>query len=151
MNARGLIIVDIGKFVKNKRMKNFLILLLMAILAYPVLAQDAQKAKGPVLTLEKSAHDFGDIQQGEIVEHVFKFTNTGTEPLIITNVQASCGCTTPQWTKEPVMPGGKGEIKVGFNSAGRMGIQSKSLPVISNAVNDVVINFTTNVLPKNPQ
>ncbi len=132
-------------------MKRLAIFLLMTVLLYPVLAQDAQKTNGPVLTLEKISHDFGDIQQGDVVEHVFKFTNTGNEPLIITNVQVSCGCTTPQWTKEPVMPGGKGEIKVGFNSAGRMGIQSKSLPVISNAVNDVVINFTTNVLSRNPQ
>jgi hypothetical protein len=132
-------------------MKRLVFLLLIGSIVLPVAGQDAKPAKGPVLTLEKTAHDFGDIQQGEVVEHVFKFTNTGTEPLIITNVQASCGCTTPQWTKEPVMPGGKGEIKVGFNSAGRMGIQSKSLPVISNAINDVVINFTTNVLPKNPQ
>ncbi len=140
-----------GKFVKIMNMKRLAIFLLMTVLLYPVLAQDAQKTNGPVLTLEKISHDFGDIQQGDVVEHVFKFTNTGNEPLIITNVQVSCGCTTPQWTKEPVMPGGKGEIKVGFNSAGRMGIQSKSLPVISNAVNDVVINFTTNVLSRNPQ
>lgn len=132
-------------------MKRFVIIVLMAAFGVPVLAQSAQMAKGPVLTLEKSSYDFGDIHQGEIVEHVFVFTNTGNEPLLITNVQASCGCTTPQWTKEPVMPGGKGEIKVGFNSAGRSGIQSKSLPVISNAVNDVVINFTTNVVQKNPQ
>jgi hypothetical protein len=132
-------------------MKRLVFLMLFGSVVLSVVAQDAKPAKGPVLTLEKTSHDFGDIQQGEVVEHVFKFTNTGNEPLIITNVQASCGCTTPQWTKEPVMPGGKGEIKVGFNSAGRMGIQSKSLPVISNAVNDVVINFTTNVLPKNPQ
>ncbi|MFN3841014.1 MAG: DUF1573 domain-containing protein [Cyclobacteriaceae bacterium] len=131
-------------------MKRLLILALTVALVFPVAAQ-SQKEKGPVLTLEKTSHDFGDIQQGDVVEHVFKFTNTGNEPLIITNVQASCGCTTPQWTKEPIMPGGKGEIKVGFNSAGRMGMQSKSLPVISNAINDVVINFSTNVLTKNPQ
>jgi hypothetical protein len=132
-------------------MNRFVIVVLIMAFAVPVLAQSAQKVKGPVLTLEKSSYDFGDISQGEIVEHVFKFTNTGDEPLLITNVVASCGCTTPQWTKEPVMPGGKGEIKVGFNSAGRSGIQTKSLPVNSNALNDVTITFTTNVLQKNPQ
>lgn len=113
--------------------------------------QPAKPVSGPVLTLKQTTHDFGDIRQGDVVEHVFEFTNTGNEPLIIQDIRITCGCTQPKWPKEPIMPGGKGEIRVGFNSAGKMGIQTKSLPIISNAINDPVITFTTNVLPKNPQ
>jgi hypothetical protein len=110
------------------------------------------KADGPVLTLEKNTHDFGDIFQGDVVEHTFKFTNTGNQPLLITNIQTSCGCTTPTWPRDPIMPGGKGELKVGFNSAGKMNKQTKTvLPIISNSATDVSVTFTTNVLDKKPQ
>jgi hypothetical protein len=132
-------------------MKKYLIVILALGFVIPAVAQDGQKVNGPVLTLEKSSFDFGDIYQGDKVEHIFKFTNTGNEPLIITNVQISCGCTQPEWPKNPIMPGGKGEIKVGFNSAGKMGHQSKNLPIVSNAVNDASVTFTTNVLQKDPQ
>lgn len=111
----------------------------------------AIKVDGPILTLETNTFDFGDIFQGDVVEHTFKFTNTGNQPLLITNIQTSCGCTTPQWPRDPIMPGGKGELKVGFNSAGKMYKQTKVLPIISNATNDASITFTTNVLDKKPQ
>lgn len=110
------------------------------------------KQNGPVMTWDKSTHDFGNIVQGDVVEHTFKFTNTGTEPLIITNVQVSCGCTTPKgWPRDPVMPGGTGELTVAFNSTGKMGAQTKPVTIISNAVNDTRIVFNTVVLDKKPQ
>lgn len=62
-------------------------------------------------------HDFGKIKQGVPVTHEFKFTNKGKVPLLVTNAQPSCGCTTPSWTREPVMPGGSGYIKVTYNAA----------------------------------
>lgn len=135
---------------------SILAILLLAMVSVGV-AQEAKvqtpviKTDGPVLTLEKNTHDFGDIYQGDIVEYTFKFTNTGNQPLLITNIQTSCGCTTPQWPRDPIMPGGKGELKVGFNSAGKMNKQTKVLPIISNAVNDASVTFTTNVLDKKPQ
>jgi hypothetical protein len=136
-------------------MKKFLFLIVVLGFAAQTFGQtaNAPKVSGPVITLEKNTHDFGDIYQGDKVEQVFKFTNTGNEPLMITNIQISCGCTTPEWPHEPVPPGGKGEIKIGFNSAGKMGKQNKVLPIISNAVNsdDAKITFTTNVLDKKPQ
>jgi hypothetical protein len=137
-------------------MKKYSFLAIVLLAATTLFAQEskpapAAKEDGPVLTLEKTTHDFGDIYQGDVVEHVFKFTNTGNQPLIITNIQISCGCTTPDWPRTPIMPGGKGEIKVGFNSNGKMNKQTKTLPIISNAVNDSSITFTTNVLPKQPQ
>jgi hypothetical protein len=113
--------------------------------------EPAVKVDGPVLTLETSTHDFGNITQGDVVERVFKFKNTGNQPLIITNIQTSCGCTTPVWPRDPVMPGGSGEIKVGFNSAGKMNKQTKTLPILSNSVTDASITFTTTVLAKQPQ
>jgi hypothetical protein len=139
-------------------MKKYSILaILLLVMVSAGLAQEAAvqapviKTDGPVLTLEKTSHDFGDIYQGDIVEHTFKFTNTGNQPLLITNIQTSCGCTTPQWPRDPIMPGGKGELKVGFNSAGKINKQTKVLPIISNASNDASITFTTNVLDKKPQ
>ncbi|HRJ29170.1 MAG TPA: DUF1573 domain-containing protein [Cyclobacteriaceae bacterium] len=135
--------------------KLFVLLFLLAGVAN-TFAQEAKstapKVNGPVLTFEKSSHDFGDIYQGDNVEHVFKFTNTGNEPLIISNIQVTCGCTAPSWPKNPIPPGGKGEIKIGFNSAGKMGRQNKTVTVVSNAVNeDNLISFVTNILAKNPQ
>jgi hypothetical protein len=138
-------------------MKKYLIVAFMLMVVSSTFAQvansqtPAPKVDGPVLTLDKASHDFGNITQGDVVEKIFTFTNTGNQPLIITNVQTSCGCTTPEWPRNPIMPGGKGEIKVGFNSAGKMNQQNKKLPIISNAVNDPSISFTTNVLAKQPQ
>jgi hypothetical protein len=129
------------------------ILLMMVAVAFAQETKPAQATKedGPVLTLEVNTHDFGDITQGDVVERVFKFTNTGNQPLIITNIQTSCGCTTPVWPRDPIMPGGKGEIKVGFNSTGKLNKQTKTLPIISNSISEASITFTTNVLSRQPQ
>ncbi len=136
-------------------MKKFLVFIAVLGLLAPAFAQEAStKVAGPVITFEKKTHDFGDIFQGDKVEETFKFTNTGNEPLIITNVQVTCGCTTPKgWPKEPIQPGGKGEVTLAFNSAGKMGRQDKTVTVVSNAVNvdGTQIKFTANVLDKKPQ
>jgi hypothetical protein len=96
-------------------------------------ANAVDKVAGPAIVFEESKYDFGSIPQGGIVEHVFKFKNTGTAPLIISNIGVSCGCTTPEWTKDPVMPGKSGTISAKFNSAGKMGMQNKVLTIESNA------------------
>jgi len=141
--------------MKKQGMKKYFFLLVVLALAGQGFAQVATaKASGPVLTFEKKAHNFGDIYQGDKVEETFKFTNTGNEPLIITNVQVTCGCTTPKgWPRDPIAPGGKGEITIGFNSAGKSGLQNKVVTVISNASNadGAQISFTTNVLEKKVQ
>ena len=132
-------------------MKKYLLLILVLGLATEIFAQDQPAKKGPVITFEKKTHDFGDIIQGDKVEKTFKFANTGTEPLIITNVEVTCGCTTPKgWPRDPIMPGGKAEVTVAFNSAGKMGKQNKVVTVVSNAVNadGSQISITTNILPK---
>lgn len=70
------------------------------------------------ISFEENQFDFGKINKGEMVTHVFKFKNSGTAPLIIVDAKASCGCTVPQWTKDPVMPGESGDIEVKYNGSG---------------------------------
>jgi len=108
---------------------------------------------GAAITWEDSAYDFGEIIAGEKVEHTFKFSNTGTEPLVITNVQVTCGCTTPKgWPRDPIAPGKKAELVVQFNSAGKIGRQNKVVTVISNAVDgNSQVTFTATVLEKKSQ
>lgn len=76
---------------------------------------------GPTTKMEfdNLIHDFGTVKDGEKVVHLYKFKNTGKEPLIISDAKGSCGCTVPQWPREPIAPGKSGEIKVEFNSAGK--------------------------------
>jgi hypothetical protein len=81
---------------------------------------------------ESEKFNFGVVDEGEVVSHVYKFKNTGNEPLIISNAKGSCGCTVPTWPKEPVPPGGTGELKVEFNSKGKPGPQSKRVTVTAN-------------------
>ncbi|MGI4886799.1 MAG: DUF1573 domain-containing protein [Janthinobacterium lividum] len=96
-------------------------------------AAAAVKTAGPAITFEESKYDFGSVAQGGMVDHTFKFKNTGTQPLIISNIGVSCGCTTPEYTKAPVMPGKTGSIAAHFNSAGKSGMQNKVLTIESNA------------------
>jgi hypothetical protein len=118
-------------------------------LVFSFLLTDAQ-IQGPVISWDKNAYDFGDIYQGEKVERVFKFTNSGTEPLVITNVEVTCGCTTPKgWPRNPVNPGDRGEITVQFDSSHKIGRQNKVSTVVSNAVSGISqITISVNVLEK---
>ncbi|MCB0640289.1 MAG: DUF1573 domain-containing protein [Phaeodactylibacter sp.] len=77
-------------------------------------------------------HDFGSIREGQVVEHQFEFTNVGTVPLLISNVRSSCGCTAPEWPKEPIAPGKKGKIQVRFNSSGKAEQQQKPVIITAN-------------------
>lgn len=90
-------------------------------------------AKGASITFQKNNFDFGKIPEGQKVTHEFEFVNNGSEPLIISNATASCGCTIPEYPKEPIAPGKTGVIKVVFDSSGRPGMQNKIVSVTSNA------------------
>lgn len=99
------------------------------------------------MAFEKESHDFGDINQGDAVKHTFKFTNTGTDALVISDIKTTCGCTTPQWTRDPVMPGERGEIVVQFNSSGKIGKQHKVVTIITNAKEPVKrVSIDANIL-----
>jgi len=113
-------------------------------------SQNDQSLKGAIITWQKASFDFGDIYQGDKVSHIFKFTNTGSLPLVITNVEVTCGCTTPKgWGRDPITPGSESEISVAFDSSGKFGKQNKVITVTSNSVgttNQVMI--TANVLER---
>lgn len=97
------------------------------------LPDSAAVADGPVVAFENDTYDFSKIKEGEKITHVFEFVNSGKSPLIISDVQAGCGCTTPKFDKKPIKPGDKGSIEIGFNSAGQRGTQHKIITVYSNA------------------
>ena len=107
-----------------------LIFICMAILLATGMATAQQKA---VIAATATSHDFGVIKEADgKVSHTFVIKNEGDAPLVVTRVIASCGCTTPEWTKEPIAPGKTGDIKVTYNPAGRPGPFSKSISVYSN-------------------
>ncbi len=92
------------------------------------------QSSGPSIKFEKTTHDFGKIKEdGGNATYEFKFINDGTQPLVIQNVRPSCGCTTPDWTKEPVMPGKTGFVKAVFNPLRRPGAFNKSMTITTNA------------------
>ena len=128
-------------------MKAFLLFSFTLLLSIASFGQDGPK-NGPVITFEEKSHDFGDITQGEKVEYVFKFKNTGTQPLVISDVVTTCSCTAKQWSKDPVMPGKTGQITVSFDSSSKMGIQNKVITVQSNATNATErVSIRVNVVP----
>jgi len=102
------------------------------------------------ITFTEESFDFGKIKEADgLVTHKFSFTNTGTVPLLIQNAQPSCGCTTPDWTKQPVMPGAKGFVKATFDPNGRPGTFDKSITVFSNADRPTVtLKISGSVAPK---
>jgi len=85
------------------------------------------------LSFKTDSHNFGNVDEGSPAVHVFEFKNTGKEPIVIQRVQPSCGCTTPDWTKEPIAPGKTGMIKASYGTQGRPGAFDKTLTVFSNA------------------
>jgi len=93
---------------------------------------DQTSNKEPIISFDKKTWDFGTITDGEVVEHTFRFTNTGTSDLVISSASASCWCTIPNWPKEPIAPGEKGEIKVEFNSNGKKDMVTKDITILAN-------------------
>jgi len=89
---------------------------------------------GPTTTMSftDTTFDFGEVTEGEKVEHSFKFKNSGNEPLILSNAKGSCGCTVPQWPKEPIAPGEEGVITVVFNSKNKKGPRNQKVTITAN-------------------
>jgi len=123
--------------------------ILLAILICLPFSNQAQTAKSKI-TFDKLQHNFGTFKEELGVQTVsFNFKNDGAVPLILNNVQASCGCTTPEWTREPVAPGAKGLIKVSYDPRNRPGVFNKTIRVSSNAENaDVVLTILGDVTPR---
>jgi len=107
----------------------------------------ADTANAPAFKFEKEVYDFGEIKEGEKVTYDFKFKNIGNSPLIISSATATCGCTIPDYPKEPVAPGAEGVIQVVFNSAGKPGMQNKIVSITANTVPSLTeLNILGNVL-----
>jgi archaellum component FlaG (FlaF/FlaG flagellin family) len=128
-------------------MKKFILTAMIAfggLLTVSAQAPDVQPGatdgKVAEIKFDKETNDFGNIPQGVPATYEFVFKNTGKTPLIVTNAAASCGCTTPEWTKEPIKPGKTGTVKATFNAASP-GPFTKSVTVVSNAKNSTVILY----------
>jgi len=96
-------------------------------------AATPENKNAPDFKFDVEEYNFGTIKQGDKVTYDFNFVNSGKEPLIITEAHGSCGCTVPQWPKEPIAKAAKGMIHVEFNSTGKMGMQDKTVTISSNA------------------
>ncbi|MCM1042034.1 MAG: DUF1573 domain-containing protein [Bacteroides sp.] len=121
------------------------------VMAAPVVdkAETTEKVEGPGIKFEKTVHDYGTIEQGANGNCEFVFENNGTEPLILSDVRSSCGCTVPSWPREPIMPGKKSAIKVHYDT-NRIGGISKSITVSTNGNPDrVVLSIRGTVNAKN--
>ncbi len=137
-------------------MKKFALICLFASMAFGMAnAQDVKKdevpANGAKIRFTETEHNYGTIQKGANGDCMFTFVNEGNEPLILSNVKASCGCTTPSYTQKPVMPGQEGTIKVHYNTNNPGGF-SKTVTVTSNAVDNprVVLRIKGTVKQDNP-
>lgn len=113
-------------------------------------ARDSEiRLGGPRLSFDKTEHDFGILNEGDIVETVFAFTNSGKSELIITSAKSSCGCTVPEWPKEPILPGETGKIKVKFNTRGKPNKQRKQVTLRTNTDSGKeIITILAQVTPK---
>ena len=134
--------------VKMKR----ILFVLAAILMMTAGVVRAQEKSASITVTGSATYDFGDIvETSGPASHVFTVMNNGEMPLVISRVVASCGCTTPDWTKEPIAPGKTGEIKVTYTPAGRPGKFVKTISVYSNGKADgnYVLTIRGNVVQKN--
>ena len=107
------------------------LLISFAAFAQNAAPQPAANPNAPVITFEKTTHDYGTIAKGGDGTCEFKFKNTGVEPLILSNVTSSCGCTVPEWPREPILKGKSASIKVKY-STDRIGPINKTITVVSN-------------------
>lgn len=113
------------------RMKILCFALLISAFNISVNAQELNSATSTI-KFEEMEFNFGEVVQGEIIQNVYEFTNTGTVPLVITNAKASCGCTVPRWPREPIMPGESSNLLVQFDSKGKKKYQSKRITITAN-------------------
>jgi len=103
----------------------------------------------PAIDFERTDYDFGTIREGQKVNYTYKFKNNGAAPLIVQSVQPSCGCTAPDWSRDPIPVGGTGFVKVEFDSNGKPGMQNKMVTVTANTwPKQMKLNFKAMVTPK---
>jgi hypothetical protein len=102
----------------------------------------------PVMSFESTEYDFGSVSEGEVVEYTFRFTNTGKAPLLINKATATCGCTVPEWPKQPVGVGEAGVISVKFNTTNKPNMQTKYVNINANTKPEITrLKISGNVIP----
>jgi len=109
----------------------------------------AGEANGTTISFEKTVYDFGTIPQNIPAEAEFVFTNTGKEPLVLQNVKAACGCTTPYYTKETVLPGKKGVVKASYNAAAAGGFDKPVTVTFNGGTVNLSLKGTVEKAPEN--
>lgn len=115
----------------------------------PAATEEKPEGPLPVAVYETSDHDFGTINEGQKVVHIYKVKNTGEAPLIIQSAQPSCGCTVPDWSRDPIPVGGSGYVKAEFDSNGKPGIANKTITVTANTwPKTTTLRFKAMVTPK---
>lgn len=143
--------MELKHFNELSSMKRTLLLsfaLMLCLVAYQKASSTVVPALsnlfGAMWKWEKTEHKFGQVTQGKPAKVTFKFTNTGDEPLVITAVSPSCGCTTPTYTKDPVLPGEEGFVTAEYNAA-NAGAFSKTIAVTSNTANPITLTISGEV------
>ncbi|HCN10778.1 MAG TPA: DUF1573 domain-containing protein [Kaistella sp.] len=112
------------------------------------LVKEAQSKPLTTLALSEANFDFGKLKKGDHVEHIYEVTNTGTNPLIISQVKPGCGCTVPDYTKDPILPGQKGKITLKFDSTNFDGLVNKQAEVYANVEKaPIVLTFSADIQP----
>jgi hypothetical protein len=143
--AKSFIVYRFGQYIKPRKLDMKKLIALFALVLGFAFTSNAQGA----LKFKQEKHDFGTITEGTVATYSFEFTNTGKTPVVISNVQPSCGCTTPDWTREPIMPGKTGRVTASYNSAGRPGNFNKTVTVINNGeVSQIVLAIQGSVAAK---
>lgn len=134
--------------------KALIILVLLTIISAPISLYAKNKKNGnPQIVFAEYNHDFGNVpENGGLVSHTFTFTNTGNDNLIIIDATATCGCTRPEYPKNPIAPGKQGKVKVTYNPAGRPGAIDRTVTVRTNgSPKKVRLKINGNVVPKQPK
>lgn len=124
--------VGLTKFINKLTMKKYLFTLsVFGVLQLAAMAQ-------PELAIDRTVHDYGTLTQGANTQISFTLTNTGTEAIVLQDVHPSCGCTIPEWSKEPIQPGDSLEVPVTYDSK-RLGVINKTITITSNASNGTLV------------
>lgn len=124
------------------------VLLIVALFFSISLAKAQDNNQGAVINFEKLSHDYGEVFQSDNGEYEFKFTNTGKEPLILTDVRSSCGCTVPEWPRNPILPGQSSSVKVKYNT-NIVGPINRQVTITSNATNSPsILRISGQVKPR---
>lgn len=133
--------------MKKLSLFSSLLLILSFVVPTALSAQTEGKANGPQISVDKDLHNYGKIKQNADGTSTFTITNTGTEPLIISKAEGSCGCTVPDWPREAINPGKSATMKVTYDTK-RLGVFNKSVTITSNSVKDSpkVVSITGEVL-----